>query len=249
MPLHLRADDGIRTRDPHLGKVMRYQLRYIRVPRSRSSPVAMQNDSPPGHADTNPLLATVDRRCPMARVGGAASRRSGGAQASPGARFRRSQPGVLVFCLVESVGFRSRSSVGERPPHTRKVAGSKPAGTTTKPPGSRGFRVFWVDRGGCLMTHGDPFQIDRPTATRGGPSLGHAAFLRRGTGDGSERRRAIGPCGVRGMCVAANVNVAMTTAGTPFGCMSVEWCEQASYGRTWAPNGRTWRAGVAQRGG
>jgi para-aminobenzoate synthetase component 1 len=25
-----RADDGIRTRDPHLGKVMRYQLRYVR---------------------------------------------------------------------------------------------------------------------------------------------------------------------------------------------------------------------------
>src|SRR5690349_1436064 len=27
----LRADDGIRTRDPHLGKVMRYQLRYVRM--------------------------------------------------------------------------------------------------------------------------------------------------------------------------------------------------------------------------
>jgi hypothetical protein len=26
-----RADDEIRTRDPHLGKVMRYQLRYIRI--------------------------------------------------------------------------------------------------------------------------------------------------------------------------------------------------------------------------
>ena len=26
-----RADDETRTRDPHLGKVMRYQLRYIRV--------------------------------------------------------------------------------------------------------------------------------------------------------------------------------------------------------------------------
>ena len=25
------ADDGIRTRDPNLGKVVRYQLRYIRV--------------------------------------------------------------------------------------------------------------------------------------------------------------------------------------------------------------------------
>ena len=30
-PRFLRADDGIRTRDPHLGKVMRYQLRYVRL--------------------------------------------------------------------------------------------------------------------------------------------------------------------------------------------------------------------------
>jgi hypothetical protein len=28
----LRADDGIRTRDPHLGKVMLYQLSHVRVP-------------------------------------------------------------------------------------------------------------------------------------------------------------------------------------------------------------------------
>src|ERR1700755_788461 len=41
-----RADDGIRTRDPHLGKVMRYQLRYIRAPRARSSPVAKDDDRP-----------------------------------------------------------------------------------------------------------------------------------------------------------------------------------------------------------
>ncbi len=27
----IRADDGTRTRDPNLGKVMRYQLRYIRM--------------------------------------------------------------------------------------------------------------------------------------------------------------------------------------------------------------------------
>jgi hypothetical protein len=32
-----RADDETRTRDPHLGKVMRYQLRYIRIS-FRSSP-------------------------------------------------------------------------------------------------------------------------------------------------------------------------------------------------------------------
>ena len=36
--MHLRADDGIRTRDPHLGKVMRYQLRYIRAPRTTRRP-------------------------------------------------------------------------------------------------------------------------------------------------------------------------------------------------------------------
>ena len=35
-PLHRRADDGIRTRDPHLGKVMRYQLRYVRISPARS---------------------------------------------------------------------------------------------------------------------------------------------------------------------------------------------------------------------
>ena len=33
MMLAYRADDETRTRDPHLGKVMRYQLRYIRTVR------------------------------------------------------------------------------------------------------------------------------------------------------------------------------------------------------------------------
>ena len=28
---HIGADDGIRTRDPHLGKVMLYQLSHVRV--------------------------------------------------------------------------------------------------------------------------------------------------------------------------------------------------------------------------
>ncbi len=46
-----RADDGIRTRDPHLGKVMRYQLRYIRI-------------SPPGGA----LFASVVRDRTLADI-------------------------------------------------------------------------------------------------------------------------------------------------------------------------------------
>ena len=41
----LRADDGIRTRDPHLGKVMRYQLRYVRLSLRDRSPVTDTNFS------------------------------------------------------------------------------------------------------------------------------------------------------------------------------------------------------------
>ena len=69
--MHLRADDGIRTRDPHLGKVMRYQLRYIRAPRTRSSSGAKHDDSPPEWARTNflvpsgaPLFAAQQRVLP-----------------------------------------------------------------------------------------------------------------------------------------------------------------------------------------
>ena len=65
MHLHLRADDGIRTRDPHLGKVMRYQLRYVRAQRTRSSPGAKHDDSPRDPAHTNPLVRRVSR---LARV-------------------------------------------------------------------------------------------------------------------------------------------------------------------------------------
>ena len=47
----MRADDEIRTRDPHLGKVMRYQLRYIRVPTAAPSmrPPTKQNFSRYAH--------------------------------------------------------------------------------------------------------------------------------------------------------------------------------------------------------
>jgi hypothetical protein len=62
--MHLRADDGIRTRDPHLGKVMRYQLRYIRAPRTRSSAVAKHDDSPPERDRTNSSVPVVRAICP-----------------------------------------------------------------------------------------------------------------------------------------------------------------------------------------
>lgn len=122
--LHLRADDGIRTRDPHLGKVMRYQLRYIRAPRTRSSPGAKHDDSPRERAHTNFLVRAVSRlsRRPATRCGRYCR---GPARAS----LRRRSPSRR----------RSRGSVGERPLHTRKVAGSIPAGTTHVHAGRIGY--------------------------------------------------------------------------------------------------------------
>jgi hypothetical protein len=52
--MHHRADDGIRTRDPNLGKVVRYQLRYIRAPWASSSPIAKDDDSASTRGHTNP---------------------------------------------------------------------------------------------------------------------------------------------------------------------------------------------------
>ena len=53
-----RADDETRTRDPHLGKVMRYQLRYVRIPLWESQTLA---DTPtlvtPGLGEKSPLTA------------------------------------------------------------------------------------------------------------------------------------------------------------------------------------------------
>jgi hypothetical protein len=41
----LRADDGIRTRDPHLGKVMLYQLSHVRASLQPSVSGAIRNHS------------------------------------------------------------------------------------------------------------------------------------------------------------------------------------------------------------
>ena len=48
-----RADDGTRTRDPHLGKVMRYQLRYVRTAVAESIRATDENSSRGLHRLTN----------------------------------------------------------------------------------------------------------------------------------------------------------------------------------------------------
>ena len=71
-PRSLRADDGIRTRDPHLGKVMRYQLRHIRIA-SRlavAHRVARMNISRRVRRNTNPGPEMGDElgRCPKSAI-------------------------------------------------------------------------------------------------------------------------------------------------------------------------------------
>ena len=107
--MHPRADDGIRTRDPHLGKVMRYQLRYIRAQRARSSPGAKHDDSPPEWARTN---FSVPSGAPAIRGPAARS-----ADTPARANLRRHSPlGAGPVAQWESVRFtRGRSLVRSQP--------------------------------------------------------------------------------------------------------------------------------------
>ena len=108
---------------------MRYQLRYIRAPRARSSPGAKHDDSRRERAHTNFLVRAVSRL----------SRRTWRADAAGIVGFWL----VLVFDVVRRRR-RSRGSVGERPLHTRKVAGSIPAGTTSSDLHGRGDSTLWI---------------------------------------------------------------------------------------------------------
>ena len=64
-----RADDETRTRDPHLGKVMRYQLRYIRTRHFRG---ARKNISPKLAVNTNQQVSrqASDKHCIYAGTSG-----------------------------------------------------------------------------------------------------------------------------------------------------------------------------------
>ena len=66
-----------------------------------------------------------------------------------GGRRRRRVLIFVVSSIDRSMTPRSRSSVGERPPHTRKVAGSIPAGTTSKAPVQRSFSELQADHFGA----------------------------------------------------------------------------------------------------
>jgi hypothetical protein len=104
-----RADDGIRTRDPHLGKVMRYQLRYIRAQRTRSSPGAKHDDSPIERACTT---SSVTSGVPLSDAHAARS-----AETPARANLRRRSPlGAGPVAQWESVRFtRGRSLVRSQP--------------------------------------------------------------------------------------------------------------------------------------
>ena len=161
---------------------MRYQLRYIRtLPGALPAPCCEKNTSRRcwctqiawlrQETNYNDAIRWVSERRLRARwVGAEPSRvgwsaaaavfRGGGCRSAPApavmtSRFSTPAAGVLVFSSFRRERHaceRSRGSVGERPLHTRKVAGSIPAGTTTerrfrrKPPRKRGLSSFSVSR-------------------------------------------------------------------------------------------------------
>ncbi len=157
-----RADDGIRTRDPHLGKVMRYQLRYIRtqaecsgarpdrIPRGAvlrcSRPARNESIGRPDRSANrvgfsrlaewgSMELALVRVSWPtVMRVatGAPAGVRAGDACASP-RRNRPALPGVAVSLALDRAGRADRTSPGGKVP-SAPARRSEPSGALATPP-------------------------------------------------------------------------------------------------------------------
>ena len=133
-----RADDGIRTRDPNLGKVVRYQLRHVRTLLGGVAASVVRFETL-AHCVRESQIA-----CSHGVCDGFASRSPGcGAAVDRGVRprhaplwewrtVRASVPPRSSVRFRPEARTRSRGSVEERPVHTGEVAGSNPAGTTAK---------------------------------------------------------------------------------------------------------------------
>jgi hypothetical protein len=107
----LRADDGIRTRDPHLGKVMLYQLSHVRVLPGDSCPPATSQTL----ADTqpNPQLGNACRGAAVTSFDARSERRGRNVVACPdlvapaSVRYARSADRVSAAMLTTLFGRRS----------------------------------------------------------------------------------------------------------------------------------------------
>lgn len=111
-----RADDETRTRDPHLGKVMRYQLRYIRV-----------FPGCPGHSYD--FSRRIGRRKTGTRAGVSRS------------RFAAGPPHPVCSTLGPPGPIGRLAQLVARFLHTEEVISSSLVSPTTEPPLRRGFVV------------------------------------------------------------------------------------------------------------
>jgi hypothetical protein len=66
------ADDGIRTRDPHLGKVVLYQLSHVRTPESGTQSLGTGTQAFNGRL-SSAVQAPVDPNPPSPRLDGGSS--------------------------------------------------------------------------------------------------------------------------------------------------------------------------------
>ena len=107
-PSDLRADDGIRTRDPHLGKVMLYQLSHVRTTRTaRSRGVeclrTLADRARASPTDYRPASGAADQRRSGDRTGWRYRARVLSTRpASPGGAAWFAAGGLLARGVVES---------------------------------------------------------------------------------------------------------------------------------------------------
>ena len=125
------ADDETRTRDPHLGKVMRYQLRYIRIASYKLLCVTTVCRGASRNIIAH-FRSFQIRRIISCFYSAARYRFSPNELHQCHFRILFNRP--IRSCRRPRCRFntapRSYSSVGERSVHTGKVAGSIPARTT-----------------------------------------------------------------------------------------------------------------------
>src|SRR5690606_4580887 len=130
-----RADDETRTRDPNLGKVVRYQLRYIRIsfPAARALAIHYLRFSASPNRSTPPGVSTGEGRRTPRPAGVAVSGRTLGS-------------GMLLICATvhETTPHGRLAQLVARFLHTEEVIGASPVSPTPHPksPGRPGLFVI-----------------------------------------------------------------------------------------------------------
>ncbi len=165
----LRADDGIRTRDPHLGKVMLYQLSHVRTTR------------PAARCDGNSIRARAGESNRLPRAAGVPL-----VAATTGpSRSARSAPGLSSRCPHPTRVVSDRTVVRRASGPTRagtRAAGDEAIRTGAPPTGLRSRAPRPNDRGWPVRRHPSVVPVCRRHRSASGSTPRRWFFCRPGSG-------------------------------------------------------------------